>query len=101
MKSVVIAKKKIKSRKQPFGTGKFSRIIDVKYLNWYDSFEIIFDNHFSYLIEHDEFKKANNIKAGSQISCIRLDEELGSGFYVEYDNGQIGEASWEFIIESP
>lgn len=32
---------------------------------------------------------------------VELDEELRSGFFVRYDNGQTAEVSWAFIRELP
>jgi hypothetical protein len=32
---------------------------------------------------------------------VERDEELRSGFFVHYDNGQTAEVSWAFIRELP
>ena len=87
--------------KVPFGTAKFSRVRNVRYLQWEDAFEVDFDDGLSFLEPHKTIRKANKISPAAQITNIEPDTELRQGFAVHYDNGQVAEVSWAFIRELP
>jgi len=90
---------KMQFRKNKFGTASFSKIIDAFYLAAEDSFEIRFLNGIVYPVENSAIKKSNHIKGNPRVERVEVDKELGSGFYVYYDDGQKAEASWEFVME--
>ena len=87
--------------KVPFGTAKFSRVRNVRYLQWEDAFEVDFDDGLSFLEPHKTIRKANRISPSARVSSVELDTELRHGFFVHYDNGQVAEVSWSFIRELP
>jgi hypothetical protein len=87
--------------KAPFGKGKFSRIRSVSYHQWEDAFDVVFDDGLAFLEPHATIRKANKIAPKAIIQSVERDEELRSGFYVQYDNGQTAEVSWAFIRELP
>ena len=87
--------------KAPFGTAKFSRVKNAAYRQWEDAFEVEFDDGLSFLEPHRTIRKANKISPKAVVGRVELDEELRSGFFVRYDNGQTAEVSWAFIRELP
>jgi len=87
--------------KVPFGTGKFSRLQNVRYLQWEDAFEVDFDDGLSFLEPHKTIRKANKISSAARITHVELDAELRHGFEVHYDTGEVAEVSWAFIRELP
>ena len=87
--------------KAPFGKAKFSRVKNVAYRQWEDAFEVEFDDGLSFLEPHKTIRKANKISPKTAVVRVERDEELRSGFFVHYDNGQIAEVSWGFIRELP
>lgn len=93
--------KVINPLKAPFGKGKFSRLKDVSYLQWEDAFEVVFEDGLAFLEPHKTIRKANQISKGTFPVSVNLEEELRSGFFVHYDNGQVAEVSWSFIRELP
>src|SRR5579872_2932284 len=93
--------KVINPLKAPFGRGKFSRVKDVRYRQWEDAFEVLFDDGLSFLEPHQTIRTANRIAPEATIMRIDPDQELRSGFFVHYDNGQVAEVSWAFIRELP
>jgi hypothetical protein len=87
--------------KAPFGKGRFSRVRNVRYLQWEDAFEVDFDDGLSFLEPHKTIRKANKISAAAVVQSIDVEPETRSGFFVRYDNGQTAEVSWAFIRELP
>ena len=88
-----------KIKKHPFGTAQFTKMKDVYYLAKTDTFEIRFENGVIHSLENRILKKANHIKKDSVVIRVYVDEELGSGFFVEYTGNQKAEASWAFVLE--
>jgi hypothetical protein len=80
--------------KAPFGNGTFSRVRSVSYLQWQDAFDVTFDDG----IHHSEGQQD---RPQATVRSVERDEELRSGFFVHYDNGQTAEVSWAFIRELP
>jgi hypothetical protein len=87
--------------KAPFGKGRFSRLRNVRYLQWEDAFEVDFDDGLSFLEPHKTICKANKIATAATVQSIEIEPETRSGFFVHYDNGQTAEVSWAFIRELP
>jgi hypothetical protein len=87
--------------KAPFGTGRFSRIRDVRYRQWDDAFEVAFDDGLSFLEPHRTIRRANHISRAAVVQEIEMDQELRSGFFVKYDTGEVAEVSWAFVRELP
>jgi hypothetical protein len=85
--------------KVPFGKGKFSRLRNVRFLQWEDAFEVDFEDGLSFLEPHKTIRKSNKIAAGANVQSVEMEDELRSGFFVHYDNGQTAEVSWAFIRE--
>jgi hypothetical protein len=87
--------------KAPFGKGKFSHVRSVSYHQWEDAFDVEFDDGLAFLEPHATIRKANKIAPKAVVQSVERDEELRSGFFVHYDNGQTAEVSWAFIRELP
>jgi hypothetical protein len=87
--------------KAAFGTARFSRVRNVRYVQWDDAFEVDFDDGLSFLEPHKNIRRANRIRPQAQVARVELDEEMRHGFFVHYDNGQVAEVSWSFIRELP
>ena len=87
--------------KVPFGKARFARIRTVGYHQWEDAFDVEFDDGLAFLEPHRTIRKANRIAPGAVVQSVELDQELRSGFFVHYDNGQTAEVSWAFIRELP
>ena len=87
--------------KVPFGTAKGVRLRNVRYVQWEDAFDVDFDDGLAFLEPHKTIRKANKIAAKAIVQSVELDQELRSGFFVHYDNGQTAEVSWSFIRELP
>lgn len=87
--------------KVPFGTAKFCRLRNARYLTWRDAFDVEFDDGLCILEPHRTIRKANEIAAKATPTSVELEPETRSGFFVHYDNGQTAEVSWSFIRELP
>ncbi len=87
--------------KAPFGTAKFCRLRNARYLTWRDAFEVEFEDGIAFLETHAAIRKANKITIGAIPASVELEPETRSGFFVHYDNGQTAEVSWSFIHELP
>jgi hypothetical protein len=87
--------------KAPFGKAKFSRIRNVRYLQWEDAFEVDFDDGLSFLEPNKSIRAANGIAKSAKVKSVEVEDELRSGFFVHYDKGQTAEVSWSFIRERP
>lgn len=87
--------------KTPFGKGKFSRVRDVCYRQWEDTFEVEFDDGLAFLEPHETIRMANKIAPGAVVERVERDDDLRHGFFVHYNNGQTAEVSWSFIRELP
>ena len=91
--------KAAKNAKVPFGTAKFSKIKNVRYLSWEDAFDVEFEDGLCILEPNATIRRANQIKAGAKFDHLELEDWTQSGFFVHYDNGQTAEVSWSFIRE--
>ena len=87
--------------KVPFGTAKFCRLRNARYLTWRDAFEVEFEDGIAFLETHQAIRRANKIKRSALPVRVNLERETRSGFVVQYDNGQTAEVSWAFIRELP
>jgi hypothetical protein len=87
--------------KVPFGTAKFCRLRNARYLTWRDAFEVEFEDGIAFLETHQSIRRANKIKRNALPVRVKLERETRSGFFVHYDNGQTAEVSWSFIRELP
>lgn len=88
-----------KNAKVPFGTAKFSKIKNVRYLNWEDAFDVEFEDGLCILEPHLTISRANEISTGAKFDRLEIEDWTQSGFFVHYDNGQTAEVSWSFIRE--
>ena len=87
--------------KKPYGKGIFSCVRHARYLGWEDAFEVEFEDGLCFLEPHSTVRKANRISAKAIPVSVEVDDDLGSHFKVNYDNGQTAEVSWSFIREMP
>ena len=87
--------------KAPFGKGSFSPVRNVRYVQWEDAFEVDFEDGLSFLEPHQTIRRANRIAAAAVVRSVEIEDELRSGFFVRYDNGQTAEVSWAFVRELP
>ncbi len=87
--------------KVPFGTAKFCRLRNARYLTWRDAFEVEFEDGIAFLETHATIRKANKITRSALPIRVKLERTTRSGFFVHYDNGQTAEVSWSFIRELP
>jgi hypothetical protein len=88
------------SARKKLGTARFEPIRDAKYLSWEDAFEIEFESGLTYLVSNRELRAANRLpRRSSTVAAVWVDPELRSGFHVRYEDGQVAEASWEFVKE--
>lgn len=85
--------------KVPFGKGRFSRLRNVRFLQWEDAFEVDFEDGLSFLEPHRTIRKANGIAREAIPVSVEIELETRSGFFVHYDNGQTAEVSWAFVRE--
>ncbi len=87
--------------KAPFGTAKFSKIKNVRYLSWEDAFDVEFADGLCILEPHASIRRANNISPQATFVSLEIEDWCQSGFYVQYDTGEVAEVSWSFIREQP
>jgi hypothetical protein len=87
------------SLKVPFGTAKFCRLRNARYLTWLDAFEAEFEDGIAFLEPHRTIRKSNKISRNALPIRVKLERTTRSGFFVHYDNGQAAEVSWLFIRE--
>lgn len=87
--------------KVPFGTAKFCRLRNARYLTWRDAFEVEFEDGIAFLETHAAIRKANKITRSALPIRVKLERTTRSGFFVHYNNGQRAEVSWSFIRELP
>jgi hypothetical protein len=93
--------KATKSAKVRFGTAKFCRIKNVRYLSWEDTFDVEYDDGLCILEPHATIRKANKISASAKFDRLEIEDCTRGGFFVRYDNGQTAEVSWSFVRELP
>lgn len=91
----------ISDAKVPFGTAKFCRLRNARYLTWRDAFEVEFEDGIAFLKTHRAIRRANKIKPNALPIRVKLERQTRSVFFVHYDNGQVAEVSWSFIREFP
>ena len=87
--------------KMPFGTAKFSKIKNVRYLSWEDAFDVEFEDGLCILEPHSTIRKASKISPKARFDHFEIEDWVHAGFFVHYDNGQTAEVSWAFIRELP
>jgi hypothetical protein len=85
--------------KVPFGTARFSKIKNVRFLSWEDAFDVEFEDGLCILEPHVSIRRANNIPPSAKFEHLEIEDWVQAGFFVHYDNGQIAEVSWSFIRE--
>lgn len=90
-----------KNAKVPFGTAKFSKIKNVRYVSWEDAFDVEFEDGLCILEPHATIRRANKIAPKARFDRLEIEDWTCSGFFVHYANGQTAEVSWSFIRESP
>lgn len=90
-----------KNAKVPFGSAKFSKIKNVRYLSWEDAFDVEFEDGLCILEAHSTIRRTNQIKAAAKFASLEIEDWTHSGFFVHYDNGQTAEVSWSFVRELP
>ena len=90
-----------KTAKVAFGTAKFSKIKNVRYLSWEDAFDVEFEDGLCILEPHATIRRANRIAPKARFDHLGIEDWCRSGFFVHYDNGQTAEVSWSFIRELP
>ena len=93
--------KATRNAKVPFGTARFSRIKNVRYVSWEDAFDVEFEDGLCILEPHPTIRRANKIAAEAKFDRLEIEDWTQSGFFVHYDNGQTAEVSWSFIRELP
>lgn len=93
--------KAAKNAKVPFGTAKFSKIKNVRYVSWEDGFDVEFEDGLCILEPHSTIRRANRISPAAKFDRLDIEDWTQSGFFVHYDNGQTAEVSWSFIREFP
>jgi hypothetical protein len=93
--------KETKNARVPFGTAKFSKIKNVRYLSWEDAFDVEFEDGLCILEPHSTIRCADEISTGTKFDRLDIEDWTHSGFFVHYDNGQTAEVSWSFIRELP
>jgi hypothetical protein len=93
---------KTATARKAVGKATFERIRSVKFHSWENQYEVEFDSGISYLVSNDELRRRNGLSATEPaVAAVWVDPELRSGFFVRYENGEIAEASWEFVKEQP
>lgn len=91
----------LRNLKVPFGTAKFSKIKNVRYLSWEDAFDVEFKDGLCILEPHATIRRANKISPKAKFVSLEIEDWTQSGFFVHYNNGQKAEVSWSFIRELP
>jgi hypothetical protein len=94
-------KTELRNLKVPFGTAKFSKIKNVRYLSWEDAFDVEFADGLCILEPHATIRRANKISAPATFASLEIEDWCQGGFYVHYDTGEVAEVSWSFIRELP
>jgi len=91
----------LRNLKVPFGTAKFSKIKNVRYLSWEDAFDVEFADGLCILEPHATIRRANKISPQATFVSLDIEDWCQSGFFVHYDTGEVAEVSWSFIRELP
>ena len=94
-------KTSLRNVKVPFGTGKFAKLKNVRYLSWEDAFEVEFADGLCILEPHATIRRANKISPPSKFESLEIEDWTQSVFFVHYDTGETAEVSWAFIRELP
>ena len=90
-----------KNAKAPFGTAKFAKIKNARYLSWEDAFDVEFEDGLCILEPHNLIRRANKISPKANFDYLEIEDWCQAGFFIHYDNGQTAEISWAFIRELP
>ncbi len=91
----------LRNLKVPFGTAKFAKIKNVRYLSWEDAFDVEFADGLCILEPHATIRRANKISPKSTFVSLEIEDWCQGGFYVHYNTGETAEVSWSFIRELP
>jgi len=91
----------LRNLKVPFGTAKFAKIKNVRYLSWEDAFDVEFADGLCILEPHATIRRANKISPPATFVSLEIEDWCQGGFYVHYDTGETAEVSWSFIRELP
>jgi hypothetical protein len=94
-------KTRLRNLKVSFGTAKFSKIKNVRYLSWEDAFDVEFADGLCILEPHATIRRANKISPQATFVSLEIEDWCQSGFCVHYDTGEVAEVSWSFIRELP
>jgi hypothetical protein len=78
--------KAAKTAKVPFGTAKFSKIKNVRYISWEDAFDVEFDDGLCILEPHSTIRTANKISPDAKFDRLEIEDWTRSGFFVHYNN---------------
>ena len=60
--------------KAPFGTAKFARIKNVRYLSWEDAFDVEFEDGLCILEPHRSIRKVNKISPKSKFDHLEIED---------------------------
>jgi len=94
-------KTNLKAAKVPFGTAKFAKVKNVRYLSWEDAFDVEFDDGLCILEPHATVRRASGISPKAKFDHLEIEDWCHAGFFVHYDNRQVAEVSWAFTRELP
>ena len=93
--------KAAKNAKVPFGTAKFSRIKNVRYLSWEEAFDVEYDDGLCILEPNATIRKANKISPFAKFDRLEIEDWTRGGFLIHYNTGETAEVSWSFVRELP
>src|SRR5437899_763229 len=68
--------------KVPFGTAKFCRLRNARYLTWRDAFDVEFEDGIAFLEPHRTIRKSNRIARKALPVRVKLERTTRSGFFV-------------------
>ncbi len=63
-----------KNAKLPFGTAKFSKVKNVRYLSWEDSFDVEFEDGLCMLEPHFTIRQANHISSKAKFDHLEVED---------------------------
>ncbi len=63
-----------KNAKVAFGTARFSRIKNVRYLSWEDAFDVEFEDGLCILEPHSTIRRANKISPGAKFDRLEIED---------------------------
>ena len=87
------------ARKSAAGKARFSPLVEVRYLQWENCFEVTFESGCCYRIDDERVRKANGISGAPGVEAVWVDQEYRSGFHIRYRDGQRADCAWDFVVE--